>query len=149
MKKLFLMLSVVGLATFSLTSCGKPDQKPAIRQTITVQLETNEAYTFVLPQNLRNDAYEFTSQASHYSISVLGTNSVGQNIYQYTPETNYTGTDQVTVSNDWEKEDTGPCGNPQGGPGFGNCMNGGQEDHYVVTFKFNIGRVVTANSDEK
>lgn len=149
MKKLMLMLSVVVLTTFALTSCGRPDEKPAIEKTINVQLETNEPYTFVLPQNIRNDEYQFTSQASHYSISVLGANSVGQNIYQYTPETNYTGTDQVTVSNESIEEITGPCGNPNGKPGFGNCMGGGQVEHYIVTFNFNIGRVAASNSSAK
>ncbi len=148
MKKLVLMLSVAGIATFALTSCNRDHtEEPAIEQTIKVQLATNEAYTFVLPKNKRDDVYEFTTQASHYSISTIGKNASGEQIYQYTPALNYSGTDQVIVSNDWEKDEEHPqiC-DPQGPPP-GQCgANEGPEEHFIVTFNFEIGRSVLTNS---
>jgi hypothetical protein len=142
MKKLGLILSVAGMVTFALTSCNRDhNEEPAIEQTLKVQLAQNEAYTFVLPENLRKDAYEFTTQALHYSISTLSKNSSGEQIYQYTPALDYVGTDQVVVTNDHEKnEDHSQGCNQQGNPGFGQCMGGGNpEEHYMVTIDFTVG----------
>jgi hypothetical protein len=145
MKKLVLILSVAGMVTFALTSCNRDhDQEAAIEQTLQVELAQNQSYTYSLPENLRKDAYEFTTQASHYSVSTLGKNSAGNQIYQYTPALDYVGTDQVVVSNDHEKnENHAPGCNQQGNPGSGQCMGGGAagpEDHYMVTINFTIGR---------
>lgn len=132
MKKLMLMVSLSGLITFSLTSCGK-EEKPAVKVEFTVQLTPDQAYTFILPDNKRHDEFEFTTQASHYSVSALGENTLGQQIYQYTPAANYTGTDEVVVNNDYERYEE----HHMGGPHMGGCM-GGEEDHYIVTIHFVI-----------
>jgi hypothetical protein len=148
MRKLHVMFAITGLAALSFTSCEKPAHQPAIEKTVTVELATNEAYTFVLPQSQMNDAYEFSSQASHFSVSQLGKNALGQQIYQYTPAFNYEGADEVIVCNDHREPGHSECGH-HGGDHFGECTGGGnggmhggcdgQNDHYRVTIHFQVG----------
>ncbi|HET6992161.1 MAG TPA: hypothetical protein VFJ43_12590 [Bacteroidia bacterium] len=156
MKNLFFVLTIASAAIVGMQSCKKEQQdlqKPAITQTENVQLRANESYTFVLIKNKRDDEYRFTTQAQHYSISTLGVDANGNRVYQYTPALNYVGTDQVVVSNDWERNEShdphgnctaGPPPPPQGngGPQGGNC-NGGEEDHYIVTINFVIDNSVS------
>lgn len=123
-----------------MSSCKKetPEPKAAITQTVDVSLKANESYTLELPKNLRDDEYQITSQAAHYSISSVGVNAAGNRIYQYTPGTAYTGTDEVIVSNDWEREQhahqpppSGSCSHPSG-------CDKQEEDHYIITIRFTI-----------
>lgn len=143
MKKTMLLLAVAGSMIAGMASCKKEKtpEAPAITQTYDVSLKVGESYTFTLPKNLRNDPYEITTQAQHASISELDVSSSGDRIYKYTPEAGYSGTDQVIVSNDQEREQN--CVHPQGPPPPppgtqpGNC-NGGKEDHYIVTINFTM-----------
>ena len=136
-KKLILLLSVASLVMVGTQSCKKKEgpPKPAIKQTVNTQLKANEAYTFTLPRNTRNDEYEITANASHASISKIGVDASGNYIYQYTPALNYAGTDQVVLANDEELRE--PQNHPKPHP-HGGCNNGGQEDHYIVTINFTI-----------
>lgn len=149
MKKLFFLLTISGTAIVGMQSCNKNDmqevEKAAITQTVDAQLKANESYTFTLTKNLRNDEYRFVTQASHASVSSLGVDASGNRIYKYTPALNYVGTDQVVVSNDWEKDGAHPHNDtctgppPQGNPPphNGNCDKG-EEDHYIVTINFTV-----------
>lgn len=147
------MIVVLASASALMTgmaSCKKEKMpKAAITQTETVNLKANESYTFVLPKNLRDDPYEITSQAQHYSISEVGVNASGERIFQYKPAEGYIGSDQVVISNDEEREmhEMHPAGpKPLGAPGKkhpkGDCK-GGDEDHYIITINF-----VTENTAE-
>jgi hypothetical protein len=149
MKKVVLLLALASLSVVGMQSCKKEEnEKPAIQQTINVELKANESYSFVLPKNKRDDAYEFTTKASHSSISELGVDANGNRVYKYTPAQDYFGTDKVVVSNDQEREEhhKEPKGTrpPFGGKphGHGDCK-GGEEDHYIVTINFIV------NSEEK
>lgn len=113
-KLLFLSLGVAFMLT---QSCNKPrleKEETVVKQTIDATINSNEMYTFTLPANTSDDPFEITTQASHFRISELGVNADGAAIYQYTPETDYVGTDVVVVANVEEKH--GDCGNghPQG-----------------------------------
>jgi hypothetical protein len=124
MRKLIFAVSVGAMLSMSLNSCSKrPMPEPAIKQTIDVQLSANQTYTFLLPMNIRDDAYEFTTQALHHELSILDVNAEGQRIYQYTPAKDYVGLDQVVVSNDWEREEHALNGNQQGPPQKMNLKN--------------------------
>lgn len=149
MKKTIVILAAASALITGTVSCKKKDiqaERDAITQTVDVSLNTDEAYLFTLPKNLRDDPYEITTQASHYSISELGVNSAGERIFKYTPAQGYVGTDQIIVSNDQEREEhkTHPGGPLPGGPNApappkGNCQNKqGVEDHYIITFNINI-----------
>jgi hypothetical protein len=141
------VLFALAIAVIGIPSCKKEEErKPPINETIDVQLKVNEAYTFTLPKNKRDDAYDITEQTTHYTISSVGKDAQGNRIYEYTPSLNYTGTDHVVVSNteeDAEHHGDHP-GNCHAKPGpcehhehHGNC-DGGEEDHYIVTINFTI-----------
>lgn len=137
-----LMLAMASFLVVGMTSCDKEEEmEEAITQNLEVKLMMNEDYTFTLPENLRDDKYEITSPAAHASISIVGLDAQGNQIYQYTPEENYTGTDLVVLSNDQEREEHGNRP-PHPPKGFhlrkkpGNC--GEKEDHYIITIQFTI-----------
>lgn len=140
MKKTIVILATASALLTGMVSCKKkemPAPKPAITQTVNVSLNTNEDYTFSLPKNLRDDEYEITTQASHYSISEVGKNSSGERIYKYTPAADFTGTDVVIVSNDEEREHQ--CGqHPPKGIKPPRPPKGEEEDHYIITINFTI-----------
>lgn len=139
MKKTIVLLATASALLTGMVSCKKkemPSPKPAITQTVNVSLKTNEDYTFSLPKNLRDDEYEITTQASHYSISEVGKNSSGKHIYKYTPSTDYAGTDVVIVSNDEERDHC--CPQHQNGPKPPRPPKGPEEDHYTITINFTI-----------
>lgn len=143
MKKTVLMLATAGALVAGMASCKKEKMpKEAITQTVTVSLAANEKYTFTLPKNLRDDAYEITDQAEHYSLSEVGVNTAGERVFNYTPAAGYVGNDQVVLSNDEEREAHKP--HPKG-PKFGLPLpgrshkgqcKGGEEDHYIITINF-------------
>lgn len=142
MKKWNSMLAIASFLVVGMTACEKGEEmEEAITQNVQVTLRMNEDYTFTLPENLRDDKYEITSPATHASVSVVGVDAQGNQIYQYTPEENYVGTDMVILSNDQEREEQvehpshPPKGHrPKNKPG--NC--GDKEDHYIVTIQFTI-----------
>ena len=144
MKKTILLLAVAASMMAGMASCKKEETPaaPAITQTYDVSLRTGESYTFTLPGNTGSTPYEIISQPEHASINTISVNTSGEQIYEYTPEAGYSGTDQVIVSND--KEHKKDCVHPQGPPPpppagapHGNC-SGEKEDHYTVTINFTM-----------
>ena len=151
MKKTIVMLATASALIAGMASCEKKDKeempKEAIKQTVNVNLKNSESYTFVLPKNLRNDPFEISTQAKHYSLSEVGLNSSSERIYQYKPTAGYVGNDVVIVSNDQEREEMEqhehherhhPHGPMSGGHKKGHCNKGGEEDHYIITINFNV-----------
>ncbi len=149
MKKTIVLLAAASAMLTLGVSCKKKDlhvEKDAITQTENVSLSADESYLFTLPKNLRNDPYEITTQASHYSISEVGVNSSGERIYKYTPAQGFTGTDVVVVSNDQEREEhkmrpdgPRPLFPKAGGPQKKDCNEKeGEEDHYIITINFTV-----------
>jgi len=148
MKKTIILLAVAVLGIAGLPSCKKEKQpQPPITTNLNITLKQNQAYTFTMPANGTPLPYKITSQAAHYSISTVGKDANGNEVYQYTPELNYTGTDKVTINN--LKEEGGSCGNggphPHGGPCGGHHGNDHDEDDIqpnIVNISFNIGTSV-------
>jgi hypothetical protein len=149
MKKTILVASLTVIAMLGITSCKKEKmEKDAIAQTYTIALKANEVYTFTLPTNTRNDAYQFTTNATHASVSQIGKDADGNSIYTYTPALDYVGTDEVVLSNDQERAEHGNHpSKPKPALGVhpqGDCNGGGEEDHYIVTIHFVVD-AATAN----
>jgi hypothetical protein len=142
MKKSSLLLAMASFLVVGMTSCEKGEEmEEAITQNLEVKLMMNEDYTFTLPENLRDDKYEIVSPATHASISLVGLDAQGNQIYQYTPEENYSGTDLVVLSNDQVREEQ--CNrppHPRKGLHLrkkpGNCEE--KEEHYIITINFQI-----------
>ena len=134
MKKLSILFTFAALVALSFTSCRKKEDEVQISKTETVSLKVNESYTFTLPKNTTDDLYAITAAASHASISSLGKNSAGEDIYQYTPAKDFYGTDNVTVAT---VEETHP-GKPGG---HGKCQKAELPD-IQVNFHFTIDSTV-------
>lgn len=143
MRKTIAMLVMTSALLAGMSSCKKEETpKEAIKQTINVSLKNTESYSFILPENLRDDKYEITTSAGHSSISQVSINSEGKQIYKYTPATGYVGNEQVVISNDQEREEFGSHhhpGPPPSGPKPGGCK-GGEEDHYIITINFVVDK---------
>jgi hypothetical protein len=136
MKKSGFVFAITGALFVVLTSCNKPEPT-LVEKSFTVNLNENQEYSFKLPESMRHDAYSFTTQASHYNISMIDQNSTEQ-IYHYLPELDYQGTDQVILTDLREKDEQPECG-------FGICDGNGpggprpQDDHHRITINFVVG----------
>lgn len=123
MKKSIFMFAFAGLVLAIMPSCQKEKVNAVVTKTVDATLKVNETYTFTLPAQEGDDAYEITTQASHYTVSKVGLDATGANmVYEYTPALDFVGTDQVVITTT-EEEHTGEhhggmCGNkaphPQG-----------------------------------
>jgi hypothetical protein len=132
MKRTIFMLAITALVAAGTSSCKKEKMpKDAIHQTINISLRSDETYNLDLPMNKRNDEYRFKKQAAHFSTSELGQSSTGLRTFKYVPASGYTGTDQVILSNDWEREEH-HADKPHGGGHHGDCDKE-EEDHYIIT----------------
>ena|SRR5687768_10533966 len=136
MKKSGLVLTLVGVLFVALTSCNKSEQT-VIAKMITVQLEPNQEYSFVLPESIQRDAYAFIQQASHFNISMIDKNASGEQFYHYLPALDYRGTDQVILS-DAPNQGEPQCGFGMG-QGNGPCGTKPQDEHHRITVNFVIG----------
>jgi len=156
MKKTILMLASASALMAGMASCKKQEipkePKEAITQTVDVKMKVDESYSFTLPKNLRDDPYEITIKAQHALISEVGINQAGDRIFSYTPTKGYTGSDQVVVSNDQEREEhMAQKGNHQGPPKGkphhkGKCEGPkDEEDHYILTFNFVVDNTNTSS----
>jgi|GEM_PF-2048778 len=143
MKKAALLLALASVVVIEMQSCKKePSPKLPVAETHNIQLKANESYTFTLPQ--AREEYRITTQGSHYTISEVGKDASGNMIYRYTPVQDYTGTDQVVLSNakDEHPPQHGNCGSkpsllPPPKHSHGDCDKD-KGDHYIVTINFTM-----------
>jgi hypothetical protein len=135
----------------SITSCRKEEKySPPVVQNITANLKVNESYTFTLPSTDSKHPYTITTAAQHSSISLLNKGGNGNDIYQYTPALNYSGSDFVSIANFDNHQ--GPQGNGcqnGGGCGHGGHHGGCDDDdgqQNIVNITFNVGTSTTATT---
>lgn len=125
---LVLVASVVLLAS----SCEKHDFKKhsekTVTQTVDVTLEKNAAYSYTLPENTSDDAFQITTQSEHAGVSTL-TNNGTNTVYTYTPAKDYVGTDKVVIAT-IEEEHSHHMGGGAHHPHHsgGGCNNGNHND---------------------
>ncbi|MCX6351939.1 MAG: hypothetical protein NTX03_08750 [Bacteroidetes bacterium] len=105
MKKIYSILAVAVLLSGFLSSCEKEESEIVVKN-INVTLNTNEAYSLDLGKIEKDEAPSISSEASHFSVSMLDKNASGNSIYVYTPALDYAGTDnvQIKVSENEEME---------------------------------------------
>ncbi|MEO6290559.1 MAG: hypothetical protein ABIO76_11590 [Ginsengibacter sp.] len=101
MKKLYFLQVVLSGALLILQSCSKQSATdlvaPAAPNVINATIAPNGNYEFAINSS-GNVAIE--KQASHYTISTTGVDAkTGNVVYQYVPAKDYTGIDQVVLSN--------------------------------------------------
>lgn len=99
MKKLNVLFLALGFA-FILNSCSKSEeyQNVALAQTI----NQNQSFTFELP--ITDDLYKVAQEAKNASISLIGVGATGNPVYNYTPNLDFVGTDQIVLTTDEHKE---------------------------------------------
>ncbi|MBK8806953.1 MAG: hypothetical protein IPO21_10040 [Bacteroidales bacterium] len=85
------------IIVFMLYRCNKIDNKTD--KTIDVELKANELYKYNTRISGDEEGVGISSQASHYTISEVIRDSTANYtcVYNYKPELNYTGTDQVEL----------------------------------------------------
>lgn len=98
MKKISTLLLTV-FAIVLISSCRKEGND--VTKTINVALNAGDSYSYNISHaGDGDDVMEITAQASHASISeVKSANGNGDVVFQYTPASGYTGSDEVHVAN--------------------------------------------------
>lgn len=131
MKKLFLLIAFASPLMLVMQSCEKINDKKdrddkVVYQTVDAAINANETYTFTLPSANADNPFKITSQASHYQLSRIENNAA---LFKYIPAADYTGADQVIISN--------------AGNGNGGCQknNGKDETQKVITINLTIKEI--------
>lgn len=132
----YLLLSVVALMVVAV-SCRK-EHDEVVTKVVDVMLTANQAFTYTMPASGNADEImEISQQPKHFVLCQITPDSVNNTLLEYTPELNYTGTDEIRVNT---VEGNHHCGNHhQGGNNqnhFGNCM--GNHHDVEVNYVFNI-----------
>ncbi len=144
MKKPILLLVTAFTIISTIQSCKKKESPlPPVITNLNIDLNKNQAYTFVLPENTSDTPYKITLQAVHYNLSTVGKDASGNEIYQYTPETDFIGNDVMSVANTEEHR----CNGHHPHHGFGKIHIGHHgNDHdaddvapNIVNIHFSVG----------
>ncbi len=122
--------------------CERNNETPAL-QTVNATLDKNTTYTYVLPANTTDDNFKVTSNPIHAGNSqIVVDGATGNLVYQYTPLTDYTGTDQLVIATVEEQHGQGNCIHPTNGkpnPNGAACQGPHHDDKsYIITFNLNI-----------
>ncbi len=88
------MLFSLGL---SIQSCKKNNTVEPERISINTTIRLNNSYEYDLGAFGDEEGATITKQASHFSVSALERLSTGAIFYNYTPTTNFVGTDEVEI----------------------------------------------------
>ncbi len=135
MKKYIALVTAVVCITN--TSCTKlfenkdhhgKHEKTEVKETINVEQTINagDTYTYAVPTNQSDDAYQITQQATLFTKSELNTDASNNVVYTFVPvvqvasPTSYT--QDITIAN-VEEEHTGMCGNNGGAQHNGKDMH--------------------------
>jgi len=147
MKKV--LFTLIAIASVSATqSCKKMcdhnrNQAPKL-QTVDAAINENTSYTYTLPPGTN---FQVTTPATHATSSQLVVDgATGSFVYQYTPVTNYVGTDVVVLSTNPQPGSANcihptngkPNPNPNGGP-----CNGQPE---IITINLTINNSISADA---
>lgn len=127
MKKISVLL-LFATIMFIAASCEK--EGATITKTVNVEINSNAAYSYTVPHaGDADDAMQITQQAMHSSVSKITPDaSTGDALFEYVPATNFSGTDEVQVSNVEEHHN----GN------HGNCGGHRHDDTYIYVFKITV-----------
>jgi len=107
-----MMIAVVALAS----SCRKENIQPeatTVTQIVNVDLATNARYTYDIAYHGNANDVVISKQATNYLISKTNVLSADRIQFEYQPAQNYTGTDeiQITQNSAEHHKGQGTCGN--------------------------------------
>ncbi|MDI1355157.1 MAG: hypothetical protein PSX36_09570 [bacterium] len=157
MKKLIALTAILGVTAFLSCKKAEKDTVQTTNETVNVVLDANKSYTYDLGKVSANDVL-IASQATHAAQSKVAiVPGATTNSYQYTPQDNYSGTDQVIlhVKAPHKQESSSTCGNQQSNKGgkcgghSGKCGKhhddqDAQEVTKVITFNITVNSAGTA-----
>jgi hypothetical protein len=132
MKKITFLLFAAAVSLLFTSACRKEKNGITITKVINVVINANETYSTEIPHSGdADDAMQITVPAAHALVSKLTSASGGNSLFEYTPVVNYTGSDEVIVSNQEERHGNG---------GHGNCGGGNHhhDDNVIYDFKITI-----------
>ncbi len=137
MKKTTGFLMLAALFTFVISSCKKEQEGKTITQTINITLNANNSYSYQIPHaGDADDVMHIIKQSVNYKVSqVASVAGSDYALFEYTPGLNFTGSDEVQVSN--EENHQGDAN----GQMHGNCNGGGNHHHgdtYIYIFKITV-----------
>ncbi len=134
---LFSMLVIIATTV----SCRKEHEEEAVTKVIDITIQANEAYTYLMPPSGdADDLMEITQQAKHFALSQITPDAQRNTLFEYTPELNYMGTDEVHV-NTVEGQHTGDHHNHHNnGSSFGNCTGHHEDVETNYIFKITVIR---------
>src|SRR5689334_14520179 len=101
MKKITRLLFISAAILFTAQSCKKEDRDVTVTKTIAVSLKANESYSYEVPKaGDADDVMQITKQADHSLTSTVSPVANSENsLFEYTPAADFTGSDEVQVSN--------------------------------------------------
>ncbi|MBS1638246.1 MAG: hypothetical protein JST26_20200 [Bacteroidetes bacterium] len=127
MKKISFLFTAFVSAAVLFTACGKHHKATHSTQTVNATVDMNKSYQFDLGTVSKKESARITEQAQHFSVSqTASVDGTEHMVYNYTPATNYTGTDQVTIE---IAEGHHQCGEHHEHHG-GNCQHSGSCHHH-------------------
>jgi hypothetical protein len=142
MKKLHFVFGLAIASLASTQSCMKcdhdMDRNHVTQKTVNASIGENTTYSYMLPLAAKGSVPVITADAAHDSKSTITTDAYGNLEYNYTPATNYTGTDVVVITTH-DAPQQGGCfgaGNPPPSPGNCNGGHGGcnhPDDNTTIT----------------
>jgi hypothetical protein len=103
-------------ALFILFSSGcckeEMDSGNTTTKTVNVDMAANDTYTSAVPHaGDADDVMQITRQAAHFTSSQVNPSTNGNVVFEYKPAQNFTGTDEVQISNVEGSHGTNPHGN--------------------------------------
>ena len=135
------MLAIASTAMCFMPGCKKAET--LLTPTENVTLAAGETYTYVLPTNT-NDKFAVTAQPDHGKLSILNVDVLGKLVYNYIPDSAYTGTDKVVISTVEDTHAGPPAGSHpkdstmQRPHKHGKCDKNEVRNDYVITINFNV-----------
>jgi hypothetical protein len=133
MKHLFSILAIA-LIALSFASCQKVrtnkqgTESVIVNESYEAQINNNESYEFHLP----NNEFIITEDALNAQISMIDAEN---NIYNYTPNANFVGTETIKLSS---QNYTGFCGTPDVNNSTCSKNKREQKTHYNYQININV-----------
>jgi len=143
MKTITTLMMFAAFVLFNSGCCKEDmDDENTTTKTVNVDMNANDTYTYeVQHSGDADDVMKITKQAIHSSSSLVTPASNGNVVFQYKPAVDYTGSDEVQISNVENSNSSGS---------HGNCGHKHHHDNTVTTvFKINVNPQAASKSINK
>jgi len=110
MKRISTLALCLALSAFLFSGC----MKDAVTKTevINVELNLNQDYSYVMSKE-GSSSMQITQQGNHFSKSEVAENPGSAAVFNYKPEKDFEGSDEVKISNDKSSGKHGHCHHEQ------------------------------------